>query len=96
MYPQEWFYFHLVEMFDDHYFMKQALVGPKAYDADEVPVEAVVVIDNKIIARAHNLTERLNDVTAHVKCKPSQQRHTLNGKYLSDCSFMLHWALCDV
>ena len=61
-------YFHPVEMFDDHYFMKQALVeAQKAHDADEVPVGAVVVIDNKIIARAHNLTERLNDVTAHAE-----------------------------
>ena len=47
-----------MEMFDDNYFMNQALVeAQKAYEAEEVPVGAVVVIDNKIIARAHNLTE---------------------------------------
>jgi len=55
-----------MEMFTDEYFMNEALKeAQKAYDADEVPVGAVIVCDNKIIARAHNLTERLNDVTAH-------------------------------
>ena len=80
-------YFQLVEIFDDHYFMKQALVeAQKAYDVDEVPVGAVVVIDNKIIARAHNLTERLNDVTAHAEMQAiTSAAHYLNGKYLSDC-----------
>ena len=80
-------YFHPVEMFDDHYFMKQALVeAQKAYDAEEVPVGAVVVIDNKIIARAHNLTERLNDVTAHAEMQAiTSAAHFLNGKYLNDC-----------
>jgi tRNA(adenine34) deaminase len=74
-------------MFDDHYFMKQALVeAQKAYEAEEVPVGAVVVIDNKIIARAHNLTERLNDVTAHAEMQAiTSAAHFLNGKYLSDC-----------
>ena len=80
-------YFQLVEIFDDHYFMKQALVeAQKAYDVDEVPVGAVVVIDTKIIARAHNLTERLNDVTAHAEMQAiTSAAHYLNGKYLSDC-----------
>ena len=80
-------YFQLVKMFDDYYFMKQALVeAQKAYDVDEVPVGAVVVIDNKIIARAHNLTERLNDVTAHAEMQAiTSAANYLNGKYLSDC-----------
>ena len=55
-------------LYDDNYFMKQALIeAQKAFEADEVPVGAVIAIDNKIIARAHNLTERLNDVTAHAE-----------------------------
>ena len=83
-------------MFDDHYFMKQALVeAQKAYDADEVPVGAVVVIDNKIIARAHNLTERLNDVTAHAEMQAiTAAAHFLNGKYLSDCSLYVTLEPC--
>ncbi len=89
-------YFHPVEMFDDHYFMKQALVeAQKAYDADEVPVGAVVVIDNKIIARAHNLTERLNDVTAHAEMQAiTAAANYLNGKYLSDCSLYVTLEPC--
>ena len=76
-----------MEMFDDRYFMKQALVeAQKAYEAEEVPVGAVVVIDNKIIARAYNLTECLNDVTAHAEMQAiTSASHFLNGKYLSDC-----------
>ena len=67
--------------------MKQALFeAQKAYEAEEVPVGAVVVIDNKIIARAHNLAERLNDVTAHAEMQAiTSAAHFLNGKYLSDC-----------
>ena len=89
-------YFHLVEMFDDHDFMKQALVeAQKAYDADEVPVGAVVVIDNKIIARAHNLTERLNDVTAHAEMQAiTAAANYLNGKYLTDCSLYVTLEPC--
>jgi tRNA(adenine34) deaminase len=73
-----------MEMFDDRYFMKQALVeAQKAYEAEEVPVGAVVVIDNKIIARAYNLTECLNDVTAHAEMQAiTSASHFLNGKYL--------------
>ena len=89
-------YFHLVEIFNDYYFMKQALVeAKKAYDADEVPVGAVVVIDNKIIARAHNLTERLNDVTAHAEMQAiTAAANFLNGKYLSDCSLYVTLEPC--
>ena len=83
-------------MFDDNYFMKQALVeAQKAYDADEVPVGAVVVIDNRIIARAHNLTERLNDVTAHAEMQViTAAAHFLNGKYLSDCTIYVTLEPC--
>tara|TARA_B100000575_G_scaffold256960_1_gene227610 strand:+ start:4027 stop:4467 length:441 start_codon:yes stop_codon:yes gene_type:complete len=85
-----------MEMFNDHYFMNQALVeAKKAYDADEVPVGAVVVIDNKIIARAHNLTERLNDVTAHAEMQAiTAASNFLNGKYLRDCSLYVTLEPC--
>lgn len=89
-------YFHPMEKFDDHYFMKQALLeAQKAYDADEVPVGAVVVIDNKIIARAHNLTERLNDVTAHAEMQAiTSAANFLNGKYLIGCSLYVTLEPC--
>ena len=57
-----------INPFDDNYFMTEALKeAQKAYDKDEVPVGAIIVCDNQIIARAHNLTERLNDETAHAE-----------------------------
>jgi len=54
--------------YDDTYFMRRALQEAQiAYEAGEIPVGAIIVIDNTIIARAHNLTELLNDVTAHAE-----------------------------
>jgi tRNA(adenine34) deaminase len=76
-----------MELFSDEYFMNEALKeAQKAFDADEVPVGAVIVANNKIIARAHNLTERLNDVTAHAEMQAitSAASH-IGGKYLTDC-----------
>lgn len=71
----------------DEYFMREALKeAQKAFDADEVPVGAVVVCNGKIIARAHNLTERLNDVTAHAEMQAiTSAANYLNGKYLNEC-----------
>lgn len=58
----------------------------KALAADEVPVGAVIVADNKIIARAHNLTERLTDVTAHAEMQAiTSAANAIGGKYLMDC-----------
>ena len=73
---------------DDNYFMKQALIeAQKAFEQDEVPVGAVIAIDNKIIARAFNLTERLNDVTAHAEMQAiTSAANFLNGKYLKGCT----------
>lgn len=75
-------------MFDDAYFMKQALAeAQKAFDMDEVPVGAVVVCQNRIIARAHNYTEHLNDVTAHAEMQAiTAATGALGGKYLTDCT----------
>jgi tRNA(adenine34) deaminase len=76
-----------MEQFSDEYFMNEALKeAQKAYEADEVPVGAVIVYDNKIIARAHNLTERLNDVTAHAEMQAiTSAANYIGGKYLNEC-----------
>src|SRR6187399_1687363 len=59
----------------------------RAYDVDEVPIGAVIVCRNKIIARGHNLTERLNDVTAHAEMQAiTAAANFLNGKYLDECT----------
>ncbi|MDR1557005.1 MAG: nucleoside deaminase [Tannerellaceae bacterium] len=74
--------------FDDAYFMKQALAEASlAAREGEVPVGAVIVCNNRIIARAHNQTERLNDPTAHAEMLAiTSATHTLGAKYLTDCA----------
>ena len=73
---------------DDPHYMKQALAeARKAAERDEVPVGAVVVCKDRIIARAHNLTETLTDVTAHAEMQAlTAASSTLGGKYLRDCT----------
>ena len=75
-------------VFTDEYFMQEAIKeAKKAFAANEVPVGAVIVCKGKIIARAHNLTELLNDVTAHAEMQAiTSASNFLNGKYLNDCS----------
>ena len=75
-------------MLDDSYFMKQALIeAVKAGERGEVPVGAVVVCKERIIARAHNLTETLNDVTAHAEMQAiTAAANVLGGKYLNECT----------
>ena len=74
-------------MLDDHYFMRQALQeAQQAFEKDEVPIGAVVVCQQRIIARAHNLTEALNDVTAHAEMQAiTAAANVMGGKYLKDC-----------
>jgi tRNA(adenine34) deaminase len=78
----------IAPLYTDEYFMREALKeARKAADLDEVPVGAVVVADGRIIARAHNLTERLNDVTAHAEMQViTAAANALGGKYLVDCT----------
>ncbi len=78
----------MIQPFDDNYFMKQALKEANlAFDKDEIPIGAVVVHDFKIIARAHNLTETLNDVTAHAEMQAfTAAADFLGGKYLKECT----------
>lgn len=80
----------------DEHFMREALKEAKrAFDADEVPVGAVIVCDNKIIARAHNLTERLNDVTAHAEMQAfTSAAENLGGKYLTECTLYVTLEPC--
>ena len=73
---------------EDKYYMKQALAeARKAFDRGEVPVGAVIVCQNRVIARSHNLTEALNDVTAHAEMQAiTAASDYLGGKYLTDCT----------
>jgi tRNA(adenine34) deaminase len=83
---------------DDAYFMRQALAeARKAFEEEEVPVGAVVVINNRIIARAHNLTETLTDVTAHAEMQAiTAAANVLGGKYLSDCTLYVTVEPCPM
>ena len=80
----------------DDYYMKKALVeAQKAKELDEVPVGAVVVCDNQIIARAHNFTERLNDVTAHAEMQAfTAAADYVWGKYLNECTLYVTLEPC--
>ena len=75
-------------MQSDEQYMKQALMeAQKAFERDEVPVGAVIVCQNRIIARGHNLTETLTDVTAHAEMQAiTAASQFLGGKYLTDCT----------
>ena len=75
-------------MADDTFYMGQALLeAKKAFDRGEVPVGAVVVCHDRIIARSHNLTETLNDVTAHAEMQAiTAAANYLGGKYLAECT----------
>lgn len=85
-----------IQPFDDKYFMKQALnEANRAFDQDEVPIGAVVVLNQKIIARAHNLTETLNDVTAHAEMQAfTAAADYIGGKYLNECTLYVTLEPC--
>jgi tRNA(adenine34) deaminase len=85
-----------MELYSDEYFMQEALKeAKKAFDADEVPVGVVIVAENKIIARTHNLTERLIDVTAHAEMQAiTSAANFIGGKYLNDCTLYVTLEPC--
>ena len=85
-----------INPFSDDYFMTEALKeANKAIKKDEVPVGAIVVCDNQIIARAHNYTERLNDVTAHAEMQAfTSASDYLGGKYLNECTLYVTLEPC--
>lgn len=84
--------------FNDIYFMKRALQEAQlAYEKNEVPIGAVIVCKDKIIARAHNLTELLNDVTAHAEMQAyTAAADYLGGKYLKDCTLYVTLEPCQM
>ena len=84
--------------YDDTYFMKKALQEAEfAFEKGEVPVGAVIVIQDRIIARAHNLTEQLNDVTAHAEMQAiTAAANFLGGKYLKECTLYVTLEPCQM
>src|SRR5690606_16178547 len=86
----------MIELYTDEYFMREALKeAAKALEIGEVPVGAVVVCKNRIIARAHNQTEKLTDATAHAEmlAVTSAANH-LGSKYLSECTLFVTLEPC--
>ncbi len=86
----------MIEPFSDEYFMRKAFAeAVTAFGRGEIPVGAVVVSNGKIIARAHNLTETLNDVTAHAEMQAiTAAANFLGGKYLNDCTLYVTLEPC--
>jgi len=88
----------MLDPYDDAYFMKKALQEAEvAYKLGEVPVGAVVVVKNRIIGRAHNLTEQLHDVTAHAEMQAiTAASNFLGGKYLNGCTLYVTLEPCQM
>lgn len=86
----------MLNPFSDEYFMKQALVEAQlAFEKDEVPVGAVIVCKNKIIARGHNMTEHLTDFTAHAEMQAfTAATEYLGNKYLNECTLYVTLEPC--
>ncbi|MCB0445756.1 MAG: nucleoside deaminase [Gelidibacter sp.] len=84
--------------FDAVYFMKKALQEAEiAFEKGEIPVGALIVIDNRIIARTHNLTELLTDVTAHAEMQAiTAASNFLGGKYLHNCTLYVTLEPCQM
>ena len=85
-------------IFTDEYFMKKALQEAEmAFEKGEIPVGAVIVVADKVIARTHNLTELLNDVTAHAEMQAiTAAANFLGGKYLKDCTLYVTLEPCQM
>ncbi|MDP3680889.1 MAG: nucleoside deaminase [Flavobacterium sp.] len=88
----------MINPFTDEYFMKKALQEAEmAFEKGEIPVGAIVVIDNKVIARGHNLTEMLVDVTAHAEMQAiTAAANFLGGKYLIGCTLYVTLEPCQM
>jgi len=85
-------------IFTHDYFMKKALVeAQSAFDRGEIPVGAVIVVNDKVIAKSHNLTELLNDVTAHAEMQAiTAAANFLGGKYLTNCTLYVTLEPCQM
>ena len=88
----------MIDPYDDNFFMNKALEEAEiAYRKGEIPIGAVIVVDKKIIARAHNLTETLNDVTAHAEMQAiTAAANYLGGKYLKGCTLYVTIEPCQM
>lgn len=88
----------MVNPFDDTYFMRRALQEAEiAFEKGEVPVGAIIVVNDRIIARSHNLTEMLNDVTAHAEMQAiTAAANFLGGKYLTNCTMYVTLEPCQM
>ncbi len=88
----------MLDPLDDAHYMKKALQEAEAaYEKGEVPVGAVIVVADRIIARAHNLTELLNDVTAHAEMQAiTAASNFLGGKYLNECTLYVTLEPCQM
>jgi len=85
----------MVDSKKEHYMRAALAEAVKAYDKQEVPVGAIVVCNDTIIARAHNLTETLKDPTAHAEMQAiTSATNFLGGKYLTDCTFYVTLEPC--
>lgn len=82
----------------DEYFMRLALAeAQEAYDAGEIPIGAVITVNGRVIARAHNRTEALNDVTAHAEMQAiTSASEYLGGKYLPECTLYVTVEPCPM
>lgn len=98
MYKLNSYFCGMENIFTDEYFMKRALNEAEiAFEKGEIPVGAVIVVANKIIARSHNLTELLNDVTAHAEIQSiTAAANYLGGKYLKDCTLYVTLEPCQM
>jgi tRNA(adenine34) deaminase len=88
----------MINPFDDTYFMRKALQEAKvAFEKGEIPVGAVIVVEDRIIARTHNLTELLTDVTAHAEMQAiTSAANFLGGKYLTNCTLYVTLEPCQM
>lgn len=98
MYELKSYFCFMENPFTDEYFMKKALQEAEtAFEQGEIPVGAVIVIDNKVIARSHNLTEMLNDVTAHAEMQAiTSAANFIGGKYLKGCTLYVTLEPCQM
>lgn len=98
MYELNGYFCRMENIFTDDYFMKKALQEAEtAFEKGEIPIGAVVVINNQVIARSHNLTEMLHDVTAHAEMQSiTAAANYLGGKYLKDCTLYVTVEPCQM
>jgi len=98
MYELKLYFCFMENPFTDEYFMKKALQEAElAFEKGEIPVGAIIVIDNKVIARTHNLTEMLNDVTAHAEMQAiTSAANFIGGKYLKGCTLYVTLEPCQM